>query len=1126
MATTSHRSHHPCGLGQGGEVMDLIKGIYIPHRVKDKRSKKAAENSLSGWKAIELTGEQWIEQLSKGHTIQPSTFKQTAQGTFTHAKEYWIETRFIMADGDYIRNIEFYEKDIKDNSGNIIHKAGDDKNPNGIEPFSDPILFDLYPSLQDDLYAAAQSVSSMSDDKPPPHKRYRLIFQTDEPIRSEQQYHALLLALAEKYPIIPKDARSPAQPVFGNARPETSETRIFGNTLTLSDYPLPPVENRVGSGVATAEYSTRKQNKPCQTQSETPATDADLENYLAYNHIKRIPREKGGFFIRCENTSNHTGGICKPKDAYVFVSDQGGFAKYCSHTSCKSSGKNTWQSFKSGYNLQIPPELSQRYRRQYPGQIPTHNREIKLTESDLLTDVKRETLEDTESFLNEVLSGDRSGQVFAVLVDTGGGKTEKAILVKGVRTILLTGSHDLGAEIYARAKAKGVKSFLYRGLMHKADGEFPFESPCIQPTVLDQYRKKGADAFRFGCEGCEVRNICEQQGMRWQHEQLSDPDSLIVLAIPQLFIDPRYKSFLKNRVKLTADDMILVDDASTEGLFLDESITLEFLTEKIKIWKGSALGDFAKAVKDIITENEAVSLITQLQSLVESTLKNAPKRTAIYRQLRKGRYYDQHTKRYIEISLDDAIEKGYENCATAEDRQRLQTVEKESWTLLDRLRIFFKSYPKPETAPMRYDTTEHILHFMLPPQLYQTDAAMGFMGATLDLDVFRSVFAKGTRYCNEPLVFDAGSLEYHPDSKRYQLRNNGNPRATLLKYQGKGELSKTGLEFWGYFKKFVEANSSKKHALITFKSVVEYYKAELDTLGIAYSWYHNTKGLDTRFADAEVFHVFGKPARTPHNVEWIAKACGISESEMCDRLITHELRQGIGRARLVRKPNTVVLYTSHKVDGFTERCDLTDEHDWKAADFQLSQLPRVISERQTAEKAHQESIDAAIESGDVQAVMETKQVGKSKAYTDTVDSREQIKAQQDAERDAEIMHILQNDPDTSQREIERQLKASGHKRTHRKYTKQVVDENRCAQIPRDNIYVNSPVQNARSSDAEPSRDIFSEADAFFNRDSALHTPVPITAYSKLSRDAAITELKYCEATHNDNGTKLLRDQET
>lgn len=60
---------------------------------------------------------------------------------------------------------------------------------------------------------------------------------------------------------------------------------------------------------------------------------------------------------------------------------------------------------------------------------------------------------------------------------------------------------------------------------------------------------------------------------------------------------------------------------------------------------------------------------------------------------------------------------------------------------------------------MHYDETTYTLHFTLPPRLYQTDAAIVFMGATLNLDMFRSVFAKGTGYFKEPQIFDAASTE-------------------------------------------------------------------------------------------------------------------------------------------------------------------------------------------------------------------------------------------------------------------------------------------------------------------------------------------------------------------------------
>ena len=121
--------------------------------------------------------------------------------------------------------------------------------------------------------------------------------------------------------------------------------------------------------------------------------------------------------------------------------------------------ENTWQSFRIGYSLHTPPEISQRYTPKYPGSIPTYRREIKLTAPDILSDIKRETLEDAQSFIEKVLNSDLSGQVFVVRVDTGAGKTEYAILIKGARPILLVGSHDLGTEIYSRAKNERCNRF-------------------------------------------------------------------------------------------------------------------------------------------------------------------------------------------------------------------------------------------------------------------------------------------------------------------------------------------------------------------------------------------------------------------------------------------------------------------------------------------------------------------------------------------------------------------------------------------------------------------------------------------------------------------------------------------
>ena len=125
----------------------------------------------------------------------------------------------------------------------------------------------------------------------------------------------------------------------------------------------------------------------------------------------------------------------------------------------------------------------------------------------------------------------------------------------------------------------------------------------------------------------------------------------------------------------------------------------------------------------------------------------------------------------------------------------------------------------------------------------------------------------------------------------------------------------------------------------------------------------------------------------------LRKTWQITEDEVSDRLITTELRQAIGRARLVRNPNTVILYTSHKVDGFTERAKLTDENDWKAADFRFAHLAHQIAEREAKEKALQSAMDI----GDVDTLVNVGGISERQAYKQTESQRKNRKAERNAQ---------------------------------------------------------------------------------------------------------------------------------
>ena len=120
--------------------------------------------------------------------------------------------------------------------------------------------------------------------------------------------------------------------------------------------------------------------------------------------------------------------------------------------------------------------------------------------------------------------------------------------------------------------------------------------------------------------------------------------------------------------------------------------------------------------------------------------------------------------------------------------------------------------------------------------------------------------------------------------------------------------------------------------------------------------------------------------------------------------VKDETMQATGRAGLVKNPSIVILRSSHDLPSVSHR-DQTihwDHVDWAAADNNLDTLREVIAQREAQEAAEAE----AIASGDVQAVMEIKDVGKSQAYKDTKDTRPQRVANKKADRNAQVIALL------------------------------------------------------------------------------------------------------------------------
>ena len=507
--------------------------VITSHSVKDAASKKRATKSLLNWQFASLTAVNWIRHLEKGHTIQPSLFTPQPNGTFTHALEFWQQTHFVFCDADNIKGVEFLSD-------------GSDKNPEGIAPFtSETGLSERYPTLREKAFAIGQSVSSMSDDKQPKHRRYRLIFLFDEPITSPEHYHAILLALADEFSIIPPVQRSPAQPVLGNGSDGYNLFAIVENVLSLSDYPDTPPPKPVQAVQKAVPTATA-----VSTPKAAPALDTvtTLKDFLdKHKNIAYTPCEKKSekYFVQCPYTEHHTGGICKPKDSYVFTNTDSKFAFHCSHTSCKSAGRTTWQSFKDGYGIK-----SKSYSPKKKLITDTEHK----SESESINTLR---LQNDKRFHAWILRTQDTEEQHILIISTGAGtgKTTLTIL-KLDKSVDISPIKELADAKYEAAVGKGKNAVRHRPRKYNQQGgNNPRTTPiglyggdtvpCVFPDHCNALAQRGYNPITTFCTQCPRKDECEEQGYLSQYRTLAQYNQIFFSWDEGLLTDPFSRKYIQ-----------------------------------------------------------------------------------------------------------------------------------------------------------------------------------------------------------------------------------------------------------------------------------------------------------------------------------------------------------------------------------------------------------------------------------------------------------------------------------------------------------------------------------------------------------------------------------------------------
>ena len=753
-----------------------------------------------------------------------------------------------------------------------------------------------------------------------------------------------------------------------------------------------------------------------------------------------------------------------------------------------------------------------------------------------------EPIEKARELLRQAFGRDEN--LIGFRADTGIGKNEvviKLYQIKGIGGFISTPTTDLSKEMTVRLKTAGVDVFRWRGIHAEPDGQFPHEKPCMFPDQYTAYAESGRNAFKMLClPTCPHQSECEQDGYLSQ-EAKAKAAQVPIAAHKDLLFNPLFRSTADRLLPQHEEDLIVIDEFNVFESFIEVKVTqprLEYLRDT---WCDHPLGDFAKALLNaFVVQNAPHTGITEILNTMSGT-----NRGAIIEALASYRVVDSVYTRKEAQEITAHIGQSVEII------ENLPKIETESWNLLIQLEIFISRYHHAAGAPIEW--RKDTLTFYLPPLPLYTQAKVICMSATLNQTFFEKAFDHRQRKHGDVGFIDADDTEWHPDAKVYQLRTNRNPRSTLLTAEkikgtdGKERwhytgFSATGQKAFDDILAFVKANPQRPHALISFKWVIETYTSELQEAGIITGHYGGLVGLDQHFGrdtDTPIFlHILGAPEIPRYEIEHRYRLLfGDGETPpdfarddttgeysnkdvqaVYEACVKSEIMQAIGRAGLVKNPSDVILHSSHELPSVShrEQTHHFDEVDWAAANNNLDTLREVIAQRKAQEAAEAE----AIASGDVQAVMEIKDVGKSQAYKDTKDTRPQRVANKKADRDAQVIGLHQQGG--SLREIEtatgiprstvsRIIKGGDHEVSQSSTplystTYRAVEEWDTPTNP-DAPCVESEPLHTQEPSVDPQKAV---------------PPIPDTDYSRLDLDTAKQELVRCQERNNYNGAAFLR----
>ena len=1086
----------------------------------------------------------------------------TLEGVFKRLTDgYGISLMFGERCHQYIRN----SNNWRGISGMMldIDVFRDDEHPDAPEPvYSEDKLFDRYPLLPRICSYLIPTASSLYDGRP---FKARGIVLFSQPITDQRVYRAFGDILRRELDCIPANVtKNPVAVGFGNTH---NAPQAYQNDDVDTDW----IHDKLQECKANVITESQHKVKVEQQKAERRAHYASLSG-----NGTKSGENISTFIEQCDPVAEMVkDGLLTPEKGNDYRWHQSENARSCdildgviqifSHTMSQASpaaalepvGAHRFYLYQlCGLDMTIDadkPKIKEFLFERGYGSDPkaffsSRNRKpIKLQN---LTPYKKvlETLGQARDFIKRVY--EKSAQLFALRTDTGTGKTEYPTTTYALThdTVIPTTSHRLSSEIKNRAAEKGIHSFAYKGIEYQADPQHGGQVDgitydqdgyfgCPHSERFEILRSRGYNPYETICGNCEHYLKCIESGYLSQPDQARNAQ-LKTLPFPTAFLDPRLKNWAKLYKPRGKNALILHDDIPTSQLFIEYHLTAAHLRQIYQDWTGTLAAEWAKECLTAFSLQDWESLKNTILGMSADTYQSVTDALT--------HCIDPSTNAVIEpneyLKLEQVNYESPESCL------KLPQVDKPNYDAATTLKEFFTRYSRIIDAPFFYEQKTEKLTYYLPPKpyIFNKSVRLGFASATMEKEIMQAIFP-------EIEFHDAALTEWVDGAGFYQLRTNGNPRRTVLKsklvekdgkksyvYDG---LSTTGQNYYDKVIDFIKAHPNEKHAVLTYKAVIDEKKCELDTLGVVTAWFGNLAGLDTTFDGVEHFHILFCPEVGDMGIDMLLKQVYGNADTPIKRnddgellrndnrtfaderaqlvylsLVIGEIRQAIGRSRLNLYPNKVYLWTSRFIDGYTNRKEsiLFHDKDWENAGENLDNLAQIVKDRQ----AHEQAVTEAIEKGDTKAVAELKGVSQGHARKIT----QEPKAEQRIELARQVTEMI--DSGMSQRAVEHGLKISRKKITKLLHEYKAVQNAHALKGLLNADARNAPPLTHTDDTSVPSvlpeKEIAAVDKPVPKPQNSDPAPIPLSEYSSLDDETALLELERCKKSSNYNGAAYLR----